>query len=657
MNPDLVAAYNQELSYLREQGKSFAEQHPRIASHLGLSAAECKDPHVERLLEGVAFLTAKLNLKLDAEFPTITQHLLAVVAPELLAPMPSITIVQMQPDWQDSALHKGYELPRDTVIRSAVPRGEQTACEFRSRAALTLWPIQLRSVDITQEVGRYRHAFSQHPLTADRGKDVRACLVFELETTPGVVWQDLSLDELVFYCDCQTPLLDRILSAWVDESSQLAYGYQQSNRFEYRPVFAASCQLAGFDDASALLPESAAMPSSYRLLKEYFSCPERFQFLLLQGLQSAVASVNTRRLQLVLGLTHYDPLLDQLRPDHFQLNCVPAINLFPKTCDRVIVKPTQNEHLLCVDRTRTQDFEIHSLCDVQGFTGNQAKPCQLLPYYSATTGLVTEDYSVYTYSRRVQSVRAQQAISDMQTGYIGTDIFLQCQDVMAEGRHDQLPFQQLEVAVLCSNRDLPMKLPRGSEGFCLLVNAPVEEVRCLLGPTKPMLPLALAPNHHTYSDQQRVFQDTAWQLIATLSQNYIGLRPAQTQTQKKHSYATERLQSTGLSQLKRLLSVFVLNKNHSLVVIESLVAFETHLINRVNKTIFPPCLLRGVEVVITFDEERLQGFSATTLGKLLSLVLAQFIELNAFVDLTLKSLQRGVHSTWPMSVGNRGVLT
>jgi type VI secretion system protein ImpG len=126
MDPRLLNYYNRELQYIREMGGEFAEEFPKIAGRLGLNAFECADPYVERLLEGFAFLAARVQLKVDAEFPRFTQHLLEMVYPTYLAPVPSMAVVQLVPDLNDTALQDGVRIPRGSQLRSQIGKGEQT---------------------------------------------------------------------------------------------------------------------------------------------------------------------------------------------------------------------------------------------------------------------------------------------------------------------------------------------------------------------------------------------------------------------------------------------------------------------------------------------------------------------------------------------------
>src|SRR5262245_13302811 len=143
MDPRMLRYYSQELQYIREMGTEFAARFPKIAARLALDSTEVADPYVERLLEGFSFLSARVRLKLDAEFPRFAQHLLYVVYPHYLAPTPSMVIAQFMPAMTESALATGSVLPRGTVLRGQMPRGEVTACQFSTAHEVTLWPIEI----------------------------------------------------------------------------------------------------------------------------------------------------------------------------------------------------------------------------------------------------------------------------------------------------------------------------------------------------------------------------------------------------------------------------------------------------------------------------------------------------------------------------------
>src|SRR5689334_11780773 len=145
MDPRLLQYYNIELQHLREMGAEFAEQFPKIAARLGMNGLEVTDPYVERLLEGVGFLAARVHLKLDAEFPRFTQSLLETVYPHYLAPTPSMLVAQIRPTMTEGTLNDGMKVSRNTPLRSEPGRGSTAACEYRTAHDVTLWPVEVAS--------------------------------------------------------------------------------------------------------------------------------------------------------------------------------------------------------------------------------------------------------------------------------------------------------------------------------------------------------------------------------------------------------------------------------------------------------------------------------------------------------------------------------
>src|SRR6186713_2231241 len=145
MDPNLLRLYNDELGHLKEVGAEFAAEFPKIAARLSLDGLEVTDPYVERLLEGFAFLAARIQLKLDAEHPRFVQHLLETVYPGFLSPVPSMMIARLRPDPLDPNLARGFTLKRGSALTAELPRGQNTRCEFRTAHEVTLWPLSIES--------------------------------------------------------------------------------------------------------------------------------------------------------------------------------------------------------------------------------------------------------------------------------------------------------------------------------------------------------------------------------------------------------------------------------------------------------------------------------------------------------------------------------
>jgi type VI secretion system protein ImpG len=136
--PDYLDYYEQELTYLRKLGAEFAQRYPKVASRLRLEPAQCEDPHVERLLEGFAFVAARLHRRLDEDFPEVSEALLEMLHPQLVRPVPSMAVVELELDPAQGILPGGFRVPRGSRLQSRPVQG--VPCEFRTAYDTTLWP-------------------------------------------------------------------------------------------------------------------------------------------------------------------------------------------------------------------------------------------------------------------------------------------------------------------------------------------------------------------------------------------------------------------------------------------------------------------------------------------------------------------------------------
>ncbi|MBV9912171.1 MAG: type VI secretion system baseplate subunit TssF, partial [Sinobacteraceae bacterium] len=196
MDPRLLEYYQRELQFMRDTGAEFARLKPRVADRLGLdeieSADRCADPYVERLLEGFAFLAARVQLKLDARHPQFTQQLMELVYPGLLAPVPSAAIVEVSPNLEESTLKSGVLLARNSAFRTPPTKGERP-CEFRSAQDVIMWPVQVAEASYLSGTG----AIAQQGAAAE--PRAKAAIRLRLTTVGGMPFCALPLDSLTFF--------------------------------------------------------------------------------------------------------------------------------------------------------------------------------------------------------------------------------------------------------------------------------------------------------------------------------------------------------------------------------------------------------------------------------------------------------------------------
>lgn len=275
MNRALLSHYNSELAHLRQTAAEFAREFPKIAGRLQLDrdAKEvCPDPFVERLLEGFAFLAARIQVKLDAEFPTFTQGLLETIYPHYLCPTPSMAVVQFEPVLHDPNLAAGFPIPRGTALRSTLGRNQSTPCEYRSAHAVTLWPIRIA------EVSYHTRELLQFNLPSNAG--ARAVLRIRLQaTTPDGDFSKIPLDSIPFFLrgadDLPDAIYEQVFSNAIGLVAVKPKGVPAPDQF--LPAKDA-IRSVGFGSDQALMPETARSFSGYRLLREYFAFRQRFLF-------------------------------------------------------------------------------------------------------------------------------------------------------------------------------------------------------------------------------------------------------------------------------------------------------------------------------------------------------------------------------------------
>lgn len=622
MDPRLLEYYNRELQFVREMGAEFAAQYPRIAARLGLDGMECADPYVERLLEGVAFLTARVQLKIDARHPEFTQHLMEMVYPHFLGPVPSCAIAEFAPDFKEDSLQTGVKIPRGASLATQLNKGERTACEFRTAHEVVLWPLTVTEARYVSGTG----ALSALGVTAD--SRARAAIRLRLQSAGGVPINSLALDELTFFIKASSDIAAKIHEqVLADGIGVLARGATPGAPGHYRGSDA--IQQVGYADSESLLPATTRTFEGYRLLQEYFAFPERFLFFKVKHLAQAVRSCAGEELDIFVLLERAQPSLENaLEAQQFRLYCSPIINLFRKSLDRIHVGDYETEHHVVPDRNRPMDFEVHSVEKVTGIGDEESPNVAVLPLYSATHYKRTGEENVFfTVQRRPRLFSTRQQKTGTRTNYIGTELFVSVVDT----RQDSVVgrFRQLDIEALCTNRDLPIHTTfgKGRTDFVLEGSAPVQSIRCLVGPT--------------YPKPSPAFGDTAWKLVSQLSLNYLSLRDHE----------------GGANLIRELLSLYA-NPNDPVQErqIEGLrnIAYAP-VVERIPGG-GPITYGRGLKITVTLDDAAFEGTGILILASVLEQFFARYVSLNSFTRTELRSQQRGEIKSWAVRLGSRPTL-
>lgn len=622
---DLFPYFRREMDYLRRMSGDYARRYPKVAARLELGQGECPDPHVERLLESFALLTARIQQNLDNEFPEITSALMGILYPHYLNPVPSAAIAQCQVDPEQGKLTSGHLIAKGTPLfvpaaaAGAEAMGEDplllgpggrreeesgatlTACRFRTCYPVTLWPLEVVEAGF-EPPGSFKFL--------EGSANVGTVLRLRLQSQ-GVLFEELELDRLRFFLDGDPIVANTLYEIIFGNLVQAAL----SNDARPYPRFlpAGAVQPVGFGLDEEVLPYPRRSHPGYRLLQEFFAFPEKFLFFDLHHLQGAGAG---KQLDVLLLLDR--PAPDDLRvgPENFKLGCTPVVNLFAKTTEPLRLDQRRLSYRLIPDMRRERWTEIHSILKVSTIGDPDVRARSFEPFYSFNHRLEKAGQTAFWHAQRRLSERADLP---------GTEMFLTFVDLDFRPTHP--PDQTAYAHTLCTNRRLAEQIPAGAR-FHIEEAAPLFGIFALKRPSPQITP--------------PLGGSLQWRLISHLSLNHLSL--------------TEGEQS--LEALREMLRLYRFSSQSSSEHrIMGMRRLSTRRVMRPLPGRRAGVFARGLEVSLTMDEDYYVGGSAFLMASVLNHFLALYASLNSFTQLALYSRQReGIWKKWPPMAGDRIIL-
>jgi type VI secretion system protein ImpG len=604
MANDLLTYYERELSFLRQMGAEFASKYPKIASRMLLEADKSEDPHVERLMQAFALLAARVHHKIDDEFPEITDALLGVLYPHVLAPLPSMSIVQFVVDPGQGKLTSGHAVPRGTSLYSQPVGG--TPCRFRTCYPVTLWPIEVVSARF-DEPDRLRSS-----------SEAAAVLRLELRCLGGTTFSELQLDHLRFYLHGESPLVYGLYELLFNHTRQVQLR-APANPTGSQPIVLSELCLrpVGFGTDEGMLPYTHRSFLGYRLLQEYFTFPEKFLFFDLYELERMSRGAFRDRLDVLIYFNRPPRLEQPINAGTFRLGCTPIVNLFEQLAEPIRVHQADTEYRVIPDVRRQTTSEVYSVNTVTCTAPHLPEPMQLRPFYSFKHSGDADRQQAFWHATRRPSPRK---------GDAGTEVYLALVDFTFQ---PTLPaMDTLAVHVTCTNRDLPGKLPFGGErgDFELEGAAPLSRIRCLTKPGETIRP--------------PLRRGAQWRLISHLSLNYLSIVEG------------------GCEALQEILKLY--DFSDSAVIrqqIDGITAVGSRRVVGRPGSMPWNGFCRGLEVTIQFDEEKFVGTGVFLFASVLEKFLGLYASLNSFTQLVATTQQREEPlKRWPPRAGEQILL-
>ena len=625
--------YEQELRFVRDLAGEFASEHARVANRFGLDADACADPHVEWLLDGTAFLAARVQQKLDSDYAVFTSAMLDMVYPDYLCPTPSTGIVALALAPDAPALEDGFTVPRGTRLLSRVVPGESTRCTFTTAQDVTVWPIELAEA-------RYLGQTTLAGQNVPRPRQARAALLLRLRTRGGVPFSSLSLDRLDLHLASRDRTAHLVFEALVGHAVALVG--RAAGKLDGAVALGGAERIArrGFADQEALFPPSPRGFSGYRLLREYFTLPERFLFVALTGLRPIVRRTVGSELELIVLLDRFEPALDgAVTSDVFALHATPAINLVPRRAKPILLEAFEREHHVVGDRLRPLDYEIYALREVTGYGPDEREAMRFRPFYAVEAEGRQGATGYYGIERRQRLLGEREERSGAaRSVYLGSELFIALCN--AEGGPLSIDLKRLDIEALCTNRDLPIRLPLppGELHFTVETGGPVAGARAVGPLTRPKPSLA------TVEPAENVaWGETAWRLVGHLSLTYHSL--------------VEGPDERGADALRSLLELYA-------GAAEPQVARHAEAVRGIAATTVtrrlpgggPIAFGRGLELVLELVEGQFQDGSAFLLGSVMEEFFRRYVGINSFTETVLRTSERGEIMRWPARIGSRHLM-
>lgn len=481
VDDSLVSYYQEEMQYLRNSGAEFAKNYPKIARRLELDANESPDPHVERLLESFAFLTARLSKTIDDRFPKTAHALLSILYPHLINPLPSVTIANLQVDSSQVPPDKGSVLPRDTKLLAKSLEGVQ--CGFKTVYNTELRPILVKSAELNAK------EYFKFPKSVNASH----CLSITI-SSKDIDFSKTDLDHLTFYLPESATSANAIYEALICENDGEIYLTTNNN---ITCIGGITISPMGFDRNELTLPMPEHSLHHYLLIQEYFHCIEKFFFIRFENLKQAIASLNAAdKLQIVVPVKNPEKLLKSgVSAASFALNCVPVVNLFERVSDPLRIDHRHLKYRLIPDVRRERTTEIYSIREISGIEEGVQRNIDFLPYYNLENES-TGNTGYWISQRQPAKLR----------GLPGSDIYLSFIDKSFN------PIKSKDIVVtaklLCTNRYLASQLTVGAT-LHPEDKAPVLKITLLQKPKQPV-----------YSPEDG---ESLWMIISKLSGNYLSL--------------------------------------------------------------------------------------------------------------------------------------
>lgn len=593
--------YQNELLSLRQKGGEFAKQHPEIAGKLDIKDGESTDPYTERLIESVAFMSAKLAQRIDDNAQNIAFHLLSALYPNLINVFPPCSVVKFETE-NNVSLSNPIKVDKGTNVFVKSKNGIE--CQFR-----TLYPFVIYPISITQ--------ISLLKVSRQIGGDDGWCLELKIKTN-SVPLEQCQIDNLLFYIN--SDITENALMLYESIFSNpkrtvfIKVNNQQFN-LDFKNIFP-----CGFSPDEAVCPIPPYSTNCFQLFQEVLHFKKKFMFFRIVNLGKTLAETgitNIDELSIIIDIKVSDDHLFQIvNNDSIILNATPVVNLFPVTSDPFRFDGTQPKYLLLADQSRDKALEIHSISELH-IINNETKEDEIVqPYFSlavdSDTNVVHDLY--WLYSKESSEIR----------NLSGYDVYISLVDTKMNPHN--IYADVVYAKTLCTNRDDTSNIPVLSKFYVDHLETAGYHATLLHKTTEPVSLIEETT--------------TLWNLISQLSSTHLSIATA-----KNLLYSIRKIAEIFSAGNKRKVSELFDG-------IESINIEDT--VQRFGAEAWRG-FIKGKNVTIAVDEENIA--SSYLICAVINEYLSDIVSINSFVQTHMISASsKQLLASWQPTSGRKDVI-
>lgn len=590
----LLSYFQKELRYLKKQGDEFSRKYPKIARRLGYNQGVSEDPHIQRLTESFAFLSSRIHQRLDEDLPELMEALLRNIAPQFLYHYPSSCIVSFEPDQTSSGMTSIYEVPSGTSMYSK----HKTVCQFR-----TLYPLTILPATVNEAKIYYDNLSSRWKIELN------------LNVFNGA---NITLNFVRFYLNGPSTVTGIIYTLLCDEFDNIVL--KRNNDAIYG--IKANIYGAGFNDFEITLPRAGNISYIHNLTLDYFSFPEKFNFIDLK-FDHGVELCSDESLRIIVTLKNnagrYEPdkIEKNVSKELFRINCTPVVNLFKKKTEPLRLSEGQDEYQVHADLYNRDEVLIWDITKVtlHRYENNSVRQIPLRPLFGLEHSNIKQTCNIFWHSSYYRTSSEYRNLEE--------NLYIRLSDDGGIKSHI-MTGDVLSIDVVCTNGDIPSLINTGDPDGDFESDIDIANLRITaLNRPSRMLPAM-------------TLRGMNWRLISQLSLNFVLLSSID-----------------GAIKLREMLSIYNYNNNPAIsIFIEWIKDLQITPVSSRLPGLYPPVTARGIDITVTLSNDASMHPECFLFCSFLDYFLGLHAPVNSFTRMiTVIEHEEHTRRVWPIRAG------